>query len=65
VKPNRLAFDVTTGSRTGTVKLREWYGTVKLDQPDWVKTGNMLKVDATAPKGGEGTKPTSLAPPTP
>jgi len=61
VKPNRLSFDVETDGRKGTVKLREWYGTVKLDQPNWVKKGNMLKVGRAQPKAGD-TKASSTAP---
>lgn len=61
VKPNRLSFDVETDGRKGTVKLQEWYGTVKLDQPDWVKKGNMLKVGKVG-VSPDDAKATSSAP---
>lgn len=61
VKPNRLSFDVETDGRKGTVKLVEWYGTVKLQQPDWVKSGNMLKVGEVRVTPRD-TKATSSAP---
>jgi hypothetical protein len=42
----QLSFDVHTDKHRGAVKLTYWHGSVKLVAPDWVKSGNQLKVKA-------------------
>ncbi|MCA9624566.1 MAG: SUMF1/EgtB/PvdO family nonheme iron enzyme [Myxococcales bacterium] len=42
--PRKLRVDVKTDDHAGSVTMAYWHGTVKLDEPDWVKKGNQLKV---------------------
>jgi hypothetical protein len=38
----KLVADVETGKNRGKVTLTYWYGSVKVDEPAWIKAGNAL-----------------------
>ncbi len=46
VRPTKLSFDLTTGSRSGELAISYWHGYVKMTEPAFVKKGNQLKVSS-------------------